>query len=414
MKVSVKYFYYFVFVYSLFSFKIDVIGPVRPDDILLFFSVVVFVFLKDKPSFYGFRYITGSIFIFSIVGMLSVLLGYLNGRIEWFQGFLFVFRHIEYFVFVIIGFYLSYFNFNFKFTFQVYILYVCILIYLQYFGVVSPVSGFSPDRAIANTGGPWEMAAVSSFLALYFYRLRSWIFFMLALSILFMTESRVTLVSTILVLVFYLLYQYPRIVASATSIFSLITVFLLSSAFFYDDALDFAALSSVPVVERIVGLFSIETYNSLVYFFERVPVVQSQAEYFRLTYGEGLSEILDMPGDGSALVRFIRWTILLKAALLDIETVMIGLGPSFADKAVDGAYVRLFIETGLFGLALYFLLVASILFLARGTFITSYVVVLVLTALLIDIFTTYKAMMLLWVFLGRISFDRATRYMESK
>lgn len=43
------------------------------------------------------------------------------------------------------------------------------IIPLQSYGLVPVVSGFSPDRAIANTGGPWEMAAVAAFLLFYFW-----------------------------------------------------------------------------------------------------------------------------------------------------------------------------------------------------------------------------------------------------
>jgi hypothetical protein len=69
---------------------------------------------------------------------------------------------------------------------------------------------------------------------------------------------------------------------------------------------------------------------------------------------------------------------------------------------VDGYYVRLFIETGIVGLSL-FLRFAKALVSVRTDallYFREYVLILLITACFIDIFTSYKAMILLWLWHG--------------
>ncbi len=84
------------------------------------------------------------------------------------------------------------------------------------------------------------------------------------------------------------------------------------------------------------------------------------------------------------------------------DSVVIGLGPSFASTAVDGYYTRVFTETGFAG-GLVFL--ASMLSFwqrrsRRQWAFREFIIIMLVSGCFIDIFTAYKPMILLWLWHG--------------
>lgn len=393
-----------IFIFCLFSFKFNIVGEVRVDDVLVvflcFFSFVVFSFDRRlKVS----GLLTAPVllfFLFLIANFFSLFYNYLNGRVGFFYGFLFSIRHFEYFLFIFLGYILSYYNFNFKLCFYCYLLYIVALIPLQSYGVVPVFSGFTPDRAIANTGGPWELAVVAAFMVIFFYEYELLYFSFFAFVVLLFTESRVTFVATM----FALFVNFDRGSSFARKIGFYIPVILLvvpvvGLAFVFSDDVS-SLFSERNVFDRIVSFFSYETFYSVSSAWAGASEVFSSKEFAALNIQDKLSGSVALEGDVSAIVRFVNWAILIKSTVLSVDSFLIGLGPSFAGKAVDGGYVRVFVEVGFVGFAIFVSFLCSLLFGVRSRLVFYYLIILSLSAVFIDIFTTYKAMFLFWVFYG--------------
>jgi hypothetical protein len=105
--------------------------------------------------------------------------------------------------------------------------------------------------------------------------------------------------------------------------------------------------------------------------------------------------------DASSVIRFTRWQIGLKAWANDATAIVFGMGPSFAGAATDGYYVRLLVGQGILGFVLFGWLIrrarlAQVGFPGGGRYLAT----LLITACFIDIFVSYRPMLLLWLGLG--------------
>jgi len=102
------------------------------------------------------------------------------------------------------------------------------------------------------------------------------------------------------------------------------------------------------------------------------------------------------------MVRVYRWATLVKTTVSHMDSIVIGLGPSFGSVAVDGYYVRLFAEGGLAGLLMFLFCIRALIKPQAGvsTAFREFVIIVVVTAFFIDIFTSYKTMILLWLWHG--------------
>jgi len=400
MNSLLKTIFVLIFIYCLFSFKVNLIGEIRFDDMLVALLLLAFLTMENKREFIQKSTPAHYLVVFVVLSLFSTFYNAISDRIEIIQGILFSIRHFEYLVFIFLGYALAHYQVQLAPIFRVYLLYVILLIILQSNGLVDPVSGFSADRAIANTGGPWELAAVSAFLVFFFLEKKDWFYFTLALVVLILTESRVTTLAVFVVLAFIFM-RHKKVAFVFVSVFLSTT---LSAVMLSSSMLDKNIASDnqeyISVFDRVQQVFSRDSISSISELVNNARLVETQSEYYLLTYGDGLNEILQQDGDGSALVRFARWSILIPSTLDNIDSSLIGLGPSFAGKAVDGNYVRLFIETGFIGLVIYLVFLISLVYFFRGSFVINYVIVLSSTAVFIDVFTTYKAMMLLWVYIG--------------
>jgi len=356
-----RFFFTAIFVYCLFSFKINLIGEIRFDDFLAASLLPIFIAMNKKWVFIKG---TNSIILFVSFVVFSVLSTLYNssiGRIDLVQGLLFSIRNLEYIIFIVLGFFLAHYQVKIDLIFKVYIFYALILISAQSLELLNPVSKFSPDRAIANTGGPWELAAVSAFLIFYFLEKKEWIYFFLAGFILILTESRITNLSVLLVLLFILL-RYQPLKFIIGSVVSLVLILGYQFSNMLIEKNDLSNIEAQPsIITRVEQVFSSETLSNISNLTVTSQAVKSQDEYFALTYGDELNSMLQEEGDVSALIRFSRWSILIPTTLDNFDSSLIGLGPSFAGKAVDGNYTRLFIETGVMGLVLYLVFFFSLL-----------------------------------------------------
>lgn len=402
----------FIFVYCLFSFKWTIIDTgssgIRVDDFFCLFVFIFWVktlFYENKVFTAGVKKINLCFFVFLFFCLFSSFYNSYLGRVPFFQSVLFSIRPFEYWVFYLVGFQFYKYNISIKSIFFVYLLYVISLVILQYFGIVGVVSSFGGTRAIANTGGPWEFAAVSAFLFLYFMlgfeRVKSILSFIL----LVLSSSRITLVGALISFFMYFRKTLNKFNLNFF-LFSFAGIFFLFFMFLFYLFLSPQGfnLDNIQVISRFSVFFTSDTLSNIENIFYSMPSFPTSDEYIAYTYSDdSLFNIFSMGGDASALIRFSRWITLLKSFLLSSDTIFIGLGPSFAGLAVDGYYVRVLIECGVLGLisfAFFVFYALSIFKKQREYLLFFYLLTLVITGLFIDIFTTYKAMMLFWFVFG--------------
>jgi hypothetical protein len=136
--------------------------------------------------------------------------------------------------------------------------------------------------------------------------------------------------------------------------------------------------------------------------YANIPIYATSADYIDGTFADATESANASESDASGMIRAFRWSALIKSSLAHYDSILIGMGPSFGSAAVDGYYVRVFIETGIAGLLAFFLFLRALLK-PRGEQSASFrefAVILILTACFIDIFASYKTMLLLWLWNG--------------
>lgn len=407
----------FVLVYTLFSFKLSILGKInddggagilssiRVDDVfLLIFICIYFVkggglsfFLNKKPVVWFLVYI--------FICILSSFYNSMFGEVSLGSSLLFALRSFEYLLYIFLGYELARNNICFDRILKVYVFYCLVLIAGQSLGIIGGVSNFSFNRAIANTGGPWELAAIAGFLTSYFVINKSFGYGAISFVILLLTQSRITLVATLFSLFIFnhkIVYGFFKNKKTIVGILSLIVLTLSFLCITNISSYNNSSSATSGIAERFSSLGNSETISTVEKIITTTKAAQNKQDYYNKTYGDGLTGIINDSGNGdaSAFIRITRWVTLIKTASNDIISSLIGLGPSYAGKAVDGNYVRLFIETGLLGLFFYIVFIISSLKNIKSKFIVNYVMILAITATFIDIFVTFKAMFLFWMFYG--------------
>jgi hypothetical protein len=411
-----KKFVFFAFILTLFGFKMSILAQtndegggllssIRIDDIVIVIFVITFFvkgggfryFLQQKPVFMFMLYIAFC--------LISTTYNSIFGETQLASGLLFTLRPLEYFIYIAIGYELSRFGYSLQKPFKVYTIYCLALIAAQTSGIIGGFSNFSFNRAIANTGGPWELAAVSALLSCYFFHKRASAYTLLSTTILFLTQSRITLVATVFMLAFGN-FKKLLLLFKTKFLFLFILGALLSGISYLlylnvSESIE-RSTNTIDVSARVESFFNKDTFLRLEDIYIHTEGATSQKDYFDKTYGDSLSDILSNSdgGDASAYIRFTRWITLIKTASNGAISFVIGLGPSYAGKAVDGNYVRLFAETGIIGLVLYCLFMLTSLVYIKDKIIFNYTIILAITGLFIDIFVTHKAMFLFWILYG--------------
>lgn len=406
-----------VVVFCLFSFKWTIIptagSGLRLDDVICFFILLAFLIYtisnsKDVLSSINQVYLVYGFYI--VLCIASSLYNAYVGRVGFFISLLYSLRGFEYWLFCLLGFYCCKREINIGLIFKAYVVYAAVLVFLQNTKIIPVVSEFSSSRAIANTGGPWEFAAVSAFFVVYFLCARNWLYFSISLILLVLSESRITLFSILIIIIFnYFFSAYDmkknRLIFFACVIPPVLLVLALVSSLNGMAGFQLNAPSDgVGVVGRFLSIFDASNIDAITDIVAKIPGARSSDEYNDLTYSsEFLASAASADGDASAIIRFSRWVSLFKSVIMSGDSLIIGLGPSFAGLAVDGNYTRIFAETGILGIVLYtFFACHALVFLYKRNEkqLFLYFLSLCFTALFIDVFVTYKAMFLFWFMFG--------------
>jgi len=384
---------FLMLVLLLFGWKITIIESVgsgiRIDDILIFLSIIP-VAIHAYYNDYKLIFIK-PIKILLVFFVWSVFVGVYN-YIKYHEpsivvSFLFSLRHIEYAMI----FYVAYYFVNKKqylVSLDLLLWYLVILSLLQVTGLLSGLTAYNvEERVVANTAGPWELAVVVSLLLFFNLERKRYFYAFLSLVVIYLTYSRITIAAVILVIVL----KHVRDL-SVKNFISLVLVGVLVLSVF---------LQSGNLYKRYEGAFSINVVQVMSSIFDE-GVEVSGAEDFHY-YDEELIKkgLNDVEGDASLFSRVSRWALALNVVFSKgVDGVLLGRGAGFFGLALDGYYLRLIVEVGLFGFIIYMFFISSVRKMGLPTYLKMYFYVVLVTAIFIDILVSYKAMGILWLALG--------------
>mgnify|MGYP003629959280 CR=1 FL=1 len=400
--MSKSVFLYFVFLWALFSFKLPLLpwnaASIRIDDFLIFIaSILIFKFIFKKTFSKKTIPLTLKIYIlFCLFYIFSSLINSATEKVHLIESILYSIRGIEYLLFFYFGYYLSNFKKDFYSTFKWYLLYSLIIVIFQKNGYLGDFTSFSLEagRAIANAGGPWEFAAMAAFGFIYLLFSNNKILSSVMLYLTYSSLSRITLLALLLIYTKSIYkYIYNNFFIFCILFFTVLSFFTYSNLF-------------ESVSSRYASVANGNLIENIHYLYDYATPALNRDDYIEDAFVTSLDHIFELPGDTSLNVRLYRWSTLIKTVFSSVESTLIGLGPSFAWVAVDGNYIRIFTEVGFLGSIIFFLFVIAF-YCEKSTpaYLKMYFTLLVISALMIDIFVTYKAMMLFWFFYGH-SFGR--------
>lgn len=387
-----KTFTMIVAVFGLYGVKINLLPfagtSFRPDDILIFLYCISILLITVKGVSLPFPLPVQWMFWFVLWSLSSVVLNIQRTEIDFSQGVLFSLRNCEYAVFFFVGYFFHHYRYRFSGFIRYYLYYSILVSLLITFDIMPGFSNFSNYRLFSNTGGPYEFAVISGFMVFYFIKAKMKSLGGAAAIMLYFTLSRVTLVAALLILSLSRL-RYFLIVGGA-GIVAIVAVNVLSVDF--------------NMIHRITMLADSQTLAVMELIVDSAEGVTTSADYLDFAWGAHVTTFLaSLGGDVSSTIRLSRWMTLLYSTFDGPVSAFIGLGPSFASISVDGNYIRLLAETGIVGLVLYCCFLVSLICFAvrsRDWILLQYVLLIMLSAVFIDVFAAYKIMMLLWFYYG--------------
>jgi hypothetical protein len=397
-------FLYFVVLWCVCSFKVLLWGigeaGLRVDDLLMLVAFVLFLLRGDIvriPRSRAFR----AYLIFVCINFCSAAWNAWMGRVDYLYSTLFAVRLLQYMVFYYLGYALRESGIRVWRGLKFYFYALCIVVPLQAIDVIPIASRFNSLRASGNTNGPYELAAVSAFFLCYFgYRERKKVSAGLAFILLLLTASRITLAGTIIGFVMRSVSRSKSKLRAATVV--ALVVLVLSGGVAWNSSIPNVGENPESLANRLQSASTLVSFNEAHDLYAAVPTFRTAQDYFQTAFVVAIQFGISSGQDVSGMIRAFRWATLLKSALAQFDSILIGLGPSFGSAAVDGYYVRVFIETGIIGLMSFFVFLRAMAKQqgeASGAF-WEFVIILIVTSCFIDIFTSYKTMILLWLWHG--------------
>lgn len=348
---------------------------IRLDDILfLIFFLSCLIKRKKLRILGGSHGLTLIIFMFLSSCLAFVLLNNFS-----FITFIFDFRWLQYFLFVYV----------FKDVFQKSSISVFKLtLWLQVFISTFQVYFLNLYRSQGSFNGPWELASVALLLGLFIYfNENKKRYLLLTLVIISQSSSRITLIA-ILVIAGILLFRYlkDKKLIYSVSVFLILSymVFLFTPKLLSTYSLDF--LYNFDVIFNLINEIKDEVASSIEYGNESSSLFKN--------FKDSL--------DGSLSMRFDMWLNLFFKYMSyqpRLIGILFGISPGQIGIIIDGLYVRLFFEFGLIGTYLFYKWIKSILETYKDKLINSntkyYLLVILITGLTLDPFTSSKIMLVL-------------------
>jgi len=229
-------------------------------------------------------------------------------------------------------------------------------------------------------------------LAMLAYSVASYLAAVPLLVLVFLTQSRVTLVGMVLS---YFSARPLRAVLAGMLVFLLYPLAIQPLM----NSLQDTRIGQSEGPERMANAFIVS--------WQRAPVLDDPS-FFRERLLDGptiMRYMVDTKGDMSFRLRAVRWPTLIKTTVNNPLALVIGWSPGAWSNALDNYYVRIFGETGLVGLIMFLIWLGVTIRRLEPDGIARYsLIMMAVVGVFIDIFTSSKVMPLLWAF---IAFEEA-------
>ncbi|SFS10991.1 hypothetical protein SAMN05421771_1886 [Granulicella pectinivorans] len=404
---------YGILVCCIFSFKFVLIGVgesgIRLDDLLILIAALL-LFLRGDISRIE-RSRSFNLYIFFIaVSFLSAIWNTALGRVGGMIATFFIVRLIQYCTFYYLGYLVSERGIRISKMLTWFLIILCVAVPLQMLGLVPVPGAFEgiTSRAVGNTNGPYEMAAVAAFLMCYLgYGQKSRIKGVLSTGLVVLSASRITFIGAALSLLqFFIVRTKTRAarvaIVSTLFVMGFVLVAVSSSLTIGSGEEDGS------IVGRLSSAVSGFTLDIPIAVYRSAPTYAKSTDYIDGQFAAAIDDATNVEADQSGLQRIFRWMTLIKTTLASYDSIVLGLGPSFGSAAVDGYFVRLFIETGLIGLFAFGCFAWSLLVSRSKSSwaFRQYVFILLTTSCFIDIFVSYKPMLLFWMWHGMLQYKK--------
>ncbi len=218
---------------------------------------------------------------------------------------------------------------------QIYLFFIFTYICLEFFGINLGLADGWGGRFSGHFGGPYELSAIS--LLFFFFYKTNYVNKGLFLVLIFLSGTK----AAYLALIFGLVIK--------SNIKNLLPAFFVGIVFLY-----LVSLFDSRFSEFILNISSLLNSDIFYQTWSNIPKVESHNVYMELFYSRE-SEASDSSVDLSSISRLYTYLIILKS--VDISVFFFGHGAGFFGAAVDSSILRVFGETGIFGLfASYFTL----------------------------------------------------------
>ena len=395
---------------------------IRGEDALIALFLVTFLIKQAvKPSFsYNtyFKKINTRFTLYAVACFLSVLYGIYQGFIDNpLLGFMFLFRKIEYFIFMFLGYLYFRKQKDMKMFFRVIdisVIFLLLVGLLQKVGAVGAIQSgeYKADatfRIMSTFSGPYEYAAFLLLITpIYIHRLANgghkWLsvfFLILNAYAILITESRISLVAFFIIL---LIGFWKAVKGQALKIFILgyVAVACLVGGYLIQNLMP----SSAAKTANVQSESPLERFQSLNL---DAMFLETEYAYKMRDYQTFLVKGPQLYFEGSDLsysMRMSKWLNYIDGVQ---HNPIFGLGLSTTGEAVDGNYIRYLAESGILGFVLWIILIAFILKLSKhlmkrgvfeGQFVYLAIISMLISAVFIDVFEASKAAMVLWFIIG--------------
>lgn len=413
--------YIIILLVILFLPKINIINVygtyvgIRIEDFLVALFVILYIFKNKKNIF---RIDNKSLkntvvyFVFYILlCVISTISGIANKNIEISFGFLYLLRKVEYFLFIFMGYDFLQDNKNEKILFKLLdysVIIHFIIILLQNIGIIGGILDGNyvttkGGRLFSTFNGPYELSAFMTLLLPLYYKnlmdskndikqiIKSTILILFIISSVYMSQSRTSLIVAIALLLFIPVFEKKQEIIS----------FVKSNKI----------KSVVLCIITIIFIVTICNWLSNVNRFKTIDIslmiktlkLSWQNKSFDRYQKEGGYIISEEDTDLSFSIRINKWMALIDGTM---QKPIFGLGLSITKEACDGNYIRILAESGVLGFLAWLGLCINIFKSTRKKqnslyYLANYgILVLLMTAIFIDIFEASKIMMLYWFIMG--------------
>lgn len=382
MKILKKNILFSFILFLLINFpKINLINigglqqGIRLDDVLFLFFLLGCIIKRSKVRVLG-----GSSGVALIIFMfISSFLSFIFIEDFNFISIVFDFRWLQYFLFVYV----------FKDVFQKSSITVFKLtLWLQVFTSTFQVYFLNFYRSQGSFNGPWELANVALLLGLFIYfNENKKRYLLLPLVIISQSSSRMTLIAFIVIagILFFKYLKDKKLIYS-------VSVFSILSFIFY------------LLIPTLLSTYSLDFLYNLDVIFNLLNEIKDEVA-LSIEFGNESSSLFynfKDSLDGSLSMRFDMWLNLFFKYMSyqpRLIGILFGISPGQIGIIIDGLYVRLFFEFGLIGTYLFYKWIKSVFETYKDKLINSntkyYLLVLLITGLTLDPFTSSKIMLVL-------------------